>query len=156
VTRRDLAPALASGALAAGLFVAVGAFQAYLVAHDWLHGQPGFLALQLTWIVDIPAGLLLLRLGRHLAARARGVGAIARAEALAGLMGSSGCVLANAVLQMTRREHPLQSYQGVMPAFVPESILAVLLAGALVGVALGLGSTLLGSWRAEPVRVTMA
>jgi hypothetical protein len=147
---------LASGALAAGLFVAVGAFQAYLVAHDWLHGRPGFLALQLTWVVAIPVGLLLLRLGRRLAARARGVGTVARAGALAGLVGSAGCVLANVLLQVTRQGHPLESYPGVMPAFLPPSILGVLLAGTLLGMALGLGGALLGSRRAAPVRARMA
>lgn len=138
ITRRDLSLALGSGALIAGIFVAAGAFQAYLVRQDRLHGALGFLALQLTWAMVIPAGFVVLYMGRRLAARARSAGVVARAGALAGLMGSTGCVLANALLQWTWRAHRMESYPGVMPAFVPESIVAVLMAGTLLGLALGL------------------
>ena len=156
MTRQDTPMALGTGALIAGLFVAVGAIQGYLVAEDRLHDQPGFLALQLTWVVIIPVGLLLLRLGHRAGARAHGVGAVARAGALAGLVGSAGCVMANVLLQVARQEHPLESYPGVIPAFVPQSIVVVLLAGTLLGMALGLGGALLGSWRGGRARATLA
>jgi hypothetical protein len=156
MTRRDVVLALGNGALIAGLFVAVGAFQAYLVAQDWLHGQPGFLALQLTWAAAIPAGVLLAQLGRLLTVRTPGAGVIARAGALAGLLGSAGCVLANVLLQVVWRAHRQESYPGIMPAFVPESIVAVIAASALAGLVLSLGGMALVARRAHTAHATLA
>jgi hypothetical protein len=143
--RRAASEALGVGTLIAGLFVAVGVFQASLVAQH----QLSFLALQLTWIILVPAGLLLIWLGHHLATLALRASAVASAGALAGLLGGAGCVFANILLQITRRQHPLESYPGLIPAFVAVSVLSVLAAGILLGAACGISGSLLGAARAS-------
>lgn len=140
MTRGAAFLALATGMLNAGLFVVVGGAQAYLVAHDQLHGQLGLLAIQLTWVVLVPAGLLVVWLSRRLASQPRNA---VLASALAGLLGGIGCIFANVLLQAVRQDHLSESYPGIMPAFVLVSILAVLAAGPLLGGVVGsLGSAL--------------
>jgi hypothetical protein len=118
----------------AGLFVVVGGAQAYLVAHNQLHDQLGFLATQLTWVVLVPAGLLMVWLSRRLATQPR---TAVLASALAGLLGGVGCIFANVLLQAVRQDHLYESYPGIMPAFVLVSILSVLAAGPILGGAVG-------------------
>jgi hypothetical protein len=154
MTRGEKTLVVGVGALSAGLYVAVGVVQAYLVAQDRLHDQLGWLALQLTWAVAIPVGALLLWLGRRLARHA--IAAVARAGAVAGLLGGIGCVLANAMLQATWREHWAESYPGIMPAFVPVSIIAVLAAGVVLGAVLGVAGRAPGARRAKMASATLA
>lgn len=134
MSRRATYLALATGSLIAGLFVAVGGAQAYLVAHDQLHDQLGFLATQLTWVVLIPAGLLAVWPSRLLAAQPR---TAVLASALAGFLGDVGCIIANVLLQAVRPDHLYESYPGIIPVFVLVSILSVLAAGPLLGGVVG-------------------
>lgn len=129
------------------VFVAVGAAQAYLVAHDQLHDQLGFLAIQLTWVALVPAGLLVVWLSRHLATQPR---TAVLASALAGFLGGIGCILADVLLQAVRQNYPYESYPGIMPAFVLVSILSVLAAGPLLGGVVGVVGPALRTTRSRP------
>jgi hypothetical protein len=149
MTRRSTFLALAIGALIAVLFVAVGIAQAYLVAHDQLHDQLGYLAMQLTWVVLIPTGLLIIWLDRHLAKQLPGISARVLASALAGFLGGVGCIIANVPLQAIQHEHLNESYPGVMPAFVLVSFLAMLVAGPLLGVMLGICGSAVSTLRSR-------
>jgi uncharacterized membrane protein YeaQ/YmgE (transglycosylase-associated protein family) len=146
MARRGTSLALGIGTLIAGLFVAVGILQAYLVTQDRLHDQFGFLAMQLTWIILVPAGVLLVWLGRRLAAQPHRAGAVLLASAL---LGGVGCIVANVLLQITRQGHPLESYPGLMPAFVLVSVLSVFVAGPLLGVVLGISGPALSTLRSR-------
>lgn len=143
--------ALAIGSLIAGLFVTVGAAQAYLVAHDQLHDQLGFLVTQLTWVVIVPSGLLVVWLSRRLARQPR---TAVLASALAGFLGGVGCFLANVLLQAVRQDHLYESYPGIMPAFVLVSILAVLAAGPLLGGVVGVFGPALRATRSKRAYAT--
>jgi hypothetical protein len=148
MNRRATFAALGAGTLIACLFVAVGMLQASFVAWH----QLTLFVLQLTWIELIPAGLFVVWFGHRLAARGQPISAIIPASALAGFLGGAGCVMANIFLQVARREHPLESYPGLMPAFVAVSLVSVLAAGPLLGAALGLGGSLPGAARAKLLR----
>jgi hypothetical protein len=142
--------ALVTGSLIAGLIVAVGGTQAYLVAHDQLHDQLGFLATQLSWVVLVLAGLIVVWLSRRLATQPR---TAVLASALAGLLGAIGCIIANVPLQAVRQDHLSESYPGIIPAFVLVSILAVLAAGPLLGGVVGVFGSALRTAQSTPERV---
>lgn len=146
MTRGATFLALATGTLIAGLCVVVGVAQAYLVAHDQLHDQLGFLAMQLTWVVLVPAGLLMVWLSRRPATQPRNA---LLASALAGFLGGVGCIIANVLMPAARHEHLDESYPGIMPAFVLVSILSVLAAGPLLGVVVGIIGPALGIPRSK-------
>ncbi|MBA3825145.1 MAG: hypothetical protein H0X24_14765 [Ktedonobacterales bacterium] len=134
MSRGSLSLAVTIGSLLAGLFVAAGVAQAYLITHDQLHDQLGFLATQLTWVVFVPGVLLVAWLSRRLASQPRHA---VLASALAGFIGSVGCIIANVLLQTVRQDHLNESYPGIMPAFLLVSFLSVLAAGPLLGGVVG-------------------
>jgi spore maturation protein SpmA len=140
MSRRATFWAIVTGSLIAGLFIAVGGIQSYLVTHDQLHDQLGFLAIQMTWIVLIPASLLIAWLSRRLAAQPRSA---LLASVLAGFLGGIGCIIANALLQAVRQDHLNESYPGIMPAFLLTSFLLVLALGPLLGGIVGVFGPLL-------------
>lgn len=106
---------LVAGSLSGLILLAIGAFQAKVVAQGGLQGSFGLVVEMLFWPGVLLAMVPTAALGRSLGRAGRGGSALAQGV-IVGLLASVGYFLASALLVAVMRAHPLASDPSVLPS----------------------------------------